>query len=170
MPTIDGKVRVLFVCMGNICRSPAGEGLFIAHVAAAGQTEKFEIDSAGTGGWHAGDLADPRMRQAAARRGVKFESRARQVKVKDFEAFDLIVAMDRQNLAHLQAMGRARPGQLFLLSELLGPEWPRDVPDPYYGGPEGFEKVLDMLDAAMPALLERALAAGAAAGGNQADE
>jgi protein-tyrosine phosphatase len=164
MPTIDGKVRVLFVCMGNICRSPAGEGLFIAHVAAAGQADKFEVDSAGTGGWHAGDLADPRMRQAAARRGVRLESRARQVKVKDFESFDLIVAMDRQNLAHLESMGRARPGQLFLLSELLGPEWPRDVPDPYYGGPEGFEKVLDMLDAAMPALLERGLAAGAAAG------
>jgi protein-tyrosine phosphatase len=164
MPTIDGKVRVLFVCMGNICRSPAGEGLFIAYVAAAGQADKFEVDSAGTGGWHAGDLADPRMRQAAARRGVMLESRARQVKVKDFESFDLIVAMDRQNLAHLESMGRARPGQLFLLSELLGPEWPRDVPDPYYGGPEGFEKVLDMLDAAMPALLERGLAAGAAAG------
>jgi protein-tyrosine phosphatase len=164
MPTIDGKVRVLFVCMGNICRSPAGEGLFIAHVAAAGLADKFEIDSAGTGGWHAGDPADPRMRQAAARRGVKLESRARQVKTKDFESFDLIVAMDRQNLAHLESMGRARPGQLFLLSELLGPAWPRDVPDPYYGGPEGFEKVLDMLDAAMPALLERGLAAGAAAG------
>jgi protein-tyrosine phosphatase len=164
MPTVDGKIRVLFVCMGNICRSPAGEGLFIAHVAAAGHSGRIEIDSAGTGGWHAGDLADPRMREAAARRGVDLQSRARQVKVRDFETFDLIVAMDRQNLAHLQQMGRARPGQLFLLSELLGKGWPADVPDPYYGGPEGFEEVLDMLEAAMPALLERALAAAGPGG------
>jgi len=161
MPTIEGKIRVLFVCLGNICRSPAGEGLFIAHVSSAGHAEKFEIDSAGTGGWHAGELADERMRKAASGRGVELLSRARKVRVKDFEDFDLIVAMDRENLAHLQAMGRARPGQLFLLSDLLaGGNWPVDVPDPYYGGPEGFERVLDMLGAAMPALLERALAAG----------
>ena len=163
MPTIEGKIRVLFVCMGNICRSPAGEGLFIAHVAAAGQAHRFEIDSAGTGGWHAGELADHRMRSAASRRGVELVSRARQVRAGDFAYFDLIVAMDRQNLAHLEAMGRARPGQLILLSEVLGPDWPADVPDPYYGGPEGFERVLDMLSAAMPALLERALATGAPA-------
>lgn len=158
MPTLDGKIRVLFVCLGNICRSPAGEGLFIAHVAAAGQGARIEIDSAGTGGWHAGELADERMRGAAARRGVELLSRARKVRARDFEDFDLIVAMDRRNLADLEAMARARPGQLLLLSELLGKEWPVDVPDPYYGGPEGFERVLDMLAAAMPALLDRALA------------
>lgn len=166
MPTIDGKIRVLFVCMGNICRSPAGEGLFIAHVGAAGHAEIIEIDSAGTGGWHAGEMADERMRRAAARRGVDLLSRARKVRTRDFDDFDLIVAMDRENLAHLEAMQRARPGQLFLLSELLGEEWPVDVPDPYYGGPEGFEKVLDMLTAAMPALLDRALALRDAAAGS----
>ncbi len=146
--------------MGNICRSPAAEGLFLDHVAKAGHQDRIEIDSAGTGGWHAGDLPDSRMRKAAASRGIRLESRARQVRRGDFEEFDLIVAMDRDNLAHLNAMGRARPGQLFLLSELLGPEWDTDVPDPYYGGPEGFETVLDMLAAAMPALLDRALLAG----------
>lgn len=162
MPTLDGKIRVLFVCLGNICRSPAGEGLFIAHVNGSGQAARFEIDSAGTGGWHAGELADERMRRAAARRGVELASRARQVRPRDFDDFDLIVAMDRKNLADLAAMKRARPGQLVLLSELLpGSEWPADVPDPYYGGPEGFDQVLDMLTAAMPALLERALATGA---------
>lgn len=151
--------RVLFVCLGNICRSPAAEGLFLDHVAKSGHGHRIAIDSAGTGGWHAGDLPDARMRQAAARRGIRLESRARQVRRDDFEKFDLIVAMDRDNLADLAALGRARPGQLFLLSELLGPEWPEDVPDPYYGGPEGFEKVLDMVTAALPALLDRALAA-----------
>lgn len=162
MPTLDGKIRVLFVCLGNICRSPAGEGLFIAHVNGSGHAERFEIDSAGTGGWHAGELADERMRRAASQRGVELISRARQVRPRDFDAFDLIVAMDRKNLADLAAMKRARPGQLVLLSELLpGSEWPADVPDPYYGGPEGFDQVLDMLTAAMPALLERALAASA---------
>lgn len=154
------KTRVLFVCLGNICRSPAAEGLFLDHVAKAGHGERIEIDSAGTGGWHAGDLPDARMRQAASSRGIQLVSRARQVRRDDFAKFDLIVAMDRDNLAHLKALSKARPGQLFLLSELLGPEWPADVPDPYYGGPEGFEKVLDMLEAAMPALLDRSLSSG----------
>lgn len=155
--TTPAKTRVLFVCLGNICRSPAAEGLFIDHVAKAGQSDRIDIDSAGTGGWHAGELPDARMRKAAASRGIELVSRARQVRRDDFEKFDLIVAMDRDNLAHLKTLGRAKPGQLFLLSELLGPEWDADVPDPYYGGPEGFETVLDMLNAAMPALLDRAL-------------
>ena len=157
-PAPPDPTRVLFVCLGNICRSPAAEGVFLAHLAARGLGHRIEVDSAGTGGWHAGDLPDPRMRAAAARRGLALTSRARQVRRDDFARFDLIVAMDRDNLANLEALGRARPGQLFLLSELLGPDWPIDVPDPYYGGPAGFDKVLDMLEAAMPALLERTLA------------
>ena len=155
--------RVLFVCLGNICRSPAAEGLFLHHLKQEGLEDQIEVDSAGTGGWHAGERADPRMRQAAQSRGVELPSRARQVQRQDFELFDLIVAMDRDNLAHLRQLAKARPGQLFLFSELLGKEWPQDVPDPYYGGPEGFETVLDMLTAGLPALTQRALAAQAAA-------
>ncbi len=149
------KTRVLFVCLGNICRSPAAEGVFATAVKAAGRSAEIDIDSAGTGNWHGGELADPRMRKAAARRGIELTSRARQVRPADFDEFDLIVAMDRDNLKNLEAMRKAKPGQLFLLSDLLGSEWPVDVPDPYYGGPEGFERVLDMLAAAMPALLEQ---------------
>lgn len=155
--------RVLFVCLGNICRSPAAEGLFLHHLVQEGLEGQIEVDSAGTGGWHAGDLADARMRQAARARGVELQSRARQVKREDFELFDLIVAMDRDNLAHLRRLGKSRPGQLFLFSELLGEGWPEDVPDPYYGGPEGFETVLDMLSAGLPALTQRALEGKAAA-------
>jgi protein-tyrosine phosphatase len=167
---MDGeKKRILFVCLGNICRSPAAEGLFADYVTAAGYADQVEIDSAGTGGWHRGELADPRMRRAASNRGCELTSRARQVQVADFTRFDLIVAMDRENLANLQRLrgqkarqlpliGDTRAGEVRLLSEFLPAGWPQDVPDPYYGGDEGFEQVLDMLSAACPALLEALLA------------
>lgn len=163
------KKRILFVCLGNICRSPAAEGLFADYVAAAGDGDRVEVDSAGTGGWHRGELADPRMRRAASTRGCELKSRARQVQAADFARFDLIVAMDRENLANLQTLrgqqarqlplvGDTRAGEVRLLGEFLPPGWPTDVPDPYYGGDEGFEQVLDMLSAACPALLETLLA------------
>jgi protein-tyrosine phosphatase len=170
---MDGeKKRILFVCLGNICRSPAAEGLFANHVKAAGYADSIEIDSAGTGNWHRGALADPRMRRAASNRGCELTSRARQVQVADFTRFDLIVAMDRENLAVLRALrgnrarqlpliDGARAGEVRLLSEFLPPGWPQDVPDPYYGDEAGFEQVLDMLSAACPALLEALLGARA---------
>lgn len=144
--------RVLFVCLGNICRSPSAEGVFRAFVAERGLGAQVEVDSAGTGVWHAGELPDPRSRQAAAKRGYRLDSRARQVEADDFQRFDLIVAMDRDNLRTLHAMrqGRAR---VCLLSEFLPPGSPPDVPDPYYGGTRGFEQVLDMIEAACEPLL-----------------
>ncbi|MEM1177442.1 MAG: low molecular weight protein-tyrosine-phosphatase [Acidobacteriota bacterium] len=146
---------VLFVCMGNICRSPTGEGLF-RHVAAEhGVAGEIEIESAGTIGYHAGAPPDARMRRAARRRGYLLEGSARQVEPSDFQRFDLIVAMDRDNLADLRAAAPSgAKAEIRLLSSFLPPGSPADVPDPYYGGEQGFETVIDMIEAACPAVLE----------------
>ena len=142
--------RVLFVCMGNICRSPTAEGVMRGLVADAGLTDRIEIDSAGTGGWHAGAPPDGRSVAAAARRGIRLTGAARQVTRADFEDFDLLVAMDRENLADLSAI--APPGTGHKIRLLLGEG--RDVPDPYYGGPHGFENVLDLVETACEQLLD----------------
>lgn len=150
------KIRVLFVCMGNICRSPAGEGVFADAVEKRGLADRFEIDSAGTIGYHAGELADRRMRQAAEARGYLLESRARQVVGADLEEFDVIIAMDSQNLSDLRALAKdqRQDSKLHLLSDFLsGDDFPKDVPDPYYGGLAGFETVLDMVESASVGLL-----------------
>lgn len=142
MPT-----RVLFVCLGNICRSPAAEAVFAALVAEAGLSDGFVLDSAGTGGWHEGEPADARMRRAARRRGVAIGSTARQVVPEDFARFDVILAMDASNLAALRRQApREHAGKVRLFRE-LDPEAPGgDVPDPYYGGDGGFDEVLDIVD------------------------
>ncbi len=152
---------ILFVCMGNICRSPTGEGLFRHTVEHHGLADDFDVDSAGTIGYHAGAAPDPRMRRAASRRGYELGGYARQVEPDDFERFSLIVAMDSDNYRDLEAMGLDRPGQLRMLSDFLDDGWPRDVPDPYYGGAQGFEDVLDMIEAACPSILEEMLDAAA---------
>lgn len=161
------RKSVLFVCMGNICRSPTGEGVFRALVGERGLSGQIEIDSAGTIGYHTGNPADARMRQAAERRGVSLDSRARQVTREDLSSFDLIVAMDRANYDDLIALGPDPDEQsrVRMLGEFLpsypekttGPDGAADVPDPYYGGPDGFEEVLDMVECACPALLEALL-------------
>jgi protein-tyrosine phosphatase len=140
--------RVLFVCSGNICRSPTAEGVFRHMVEEAGLAREIETESAGIGNWHVGDPPDPRACAAAKTRGYDLERlRASQVSAKDFERFDLLIAMDRTHLRDLEGMrpegarGRAR---LFL---------DRDVPDPYYGTTEDFERVLDMIEAGAKALL-----------------
>ena len=143
--------------MGNICRSPAAEGVFRYYVNQQGAAEDFYIDSAGTIDYHSGNPADPRMREAAARRGYTLTSVSRQVTPEDLEEFDLIVAMDRDNLAELQYLaGGSRPDILLLgsfLPEHQGPpEQALQVPDPYYGGSRGFEVVLDMLERACPGI------------------
>jgi protein-tyrosine phosphatase len=146
--------RVLFVCLGNICRSPAAEGVF-AHLAnVAGCADRFEIDSAGTGAWHVGEPADARMRAAAKHRGITLTSVARKVSAADFAHFDHILAMDRENLAALRRLAPAEHRHKIRLyrdldSEALG----EDVPDPYYGGDAGFEEVLDIVTRAGTALL-----------------
>jgi protein-tyrosine phosphatase len=143
-------VRVLFVCMGNICRSPTAEGVMRHLLAERGLEDEIEVQSAGTGGWHAGSPPDARSTRAAAARGITLEGAARQVTRADFEDFDLLVAMDRDNLADLRAI--APPGTEHKLRLLLGEG--RDVPDPYYGGPHGFENVLDLVETACEQLLD----------------
>lgn len=153
------EVSVLFVCMGNICRSPAAEGVCKALVDQRSEKPRVLVDSAGTIGYHSGKPPDARMVAAAARRGWNLTSRARQVTRADLDLFDHVIAMDQDNLAGLRSLHSAPRARLALFSHWLDlNRWPRDVPDPYYGGPAGFDEVLDMLQAGMPLLLEEILA------------
>jgi protein-tyrosine phosphatase len=148
--------RVLFVCMGNICRSPAAEGLFRAYVERRGMAEHIDVDSAGTLSYHAGEPADPRMCLAAAERGYELTGTARRVDRTDLDHFDLIVAMDRDNLDDLQSLAGGPQPHIRMLGSFIDGFDNRtalDVPDPYYGGPDGFERVLDLIESACPAIL-----------------
>lgn len=157
------RVRVLFVCLGNICRSPTAEGVMRALVREAGLEEQIELDSAGTGAWHVGEPPDARATQFARARGIALEGAARQVREEDFKEFDLILAMDGSNLRNLRRLAprEGARAQVRLLREFEGragsgsSEGDLDVPDPYYGGPGGFEEVLDLVHAACVPLLER---------------
>ena len=140
--------RVLFVCMGNICRSPTAEGVFRHLRDEAGVADEFIVDSAGTGGWHAGEPPDERATAAARSRGVTLASTARQVVAEDFDEFDVIVAMDTSNLRDLRRI--APPGTAHKLRLLAGV----DVPDPYYGGQDGFDEVFDLVERSCRALLD----------------
>ena len=150
--------RVLFVCLGNICRSPAAEGVFLQLLAEEGLEDRFVVDSAGTGGWHVGKPADARMRVAAGRRGIHLPSRARQLAAADLHSFDHILTMDASNLADVQSLEREVGGGRARIEPLVRycrSHRASEVPDPYYGGAEGFEHVLDLLDDACRGLLER---------------
>lgn len=155
-------VAVLFVCMGNICRSPTGEGVFRHYVGEAGLGAVIRVDSAGTTDYHTGEAPDARMQEAAARRGYVLDSAARRVRTADLEAFDLIVPMDHDNLAVLEHLAGGPRPHIRLLGSYLEDGGDnavaRPVPDPYFGGARGFEEVLDMIEAACPALLEHCLA------------
>jgi len=153
-------VRLLFVCLGNICRSPAAEAAFLHLVEEAGVADRFTVDSAGTGNWHAGEQADRRMRSAAQARGIAVTSRARQVTVDDFERFDHVFAMDAENLRALRALApRAARHKLRLFRD-LDPDAPgTDVPDPYSGTREDFEEVLDIVTRTGRALMAELTAA-----------
>ncbi len=140
--------RVLFVCSGNICRSPTAEAVFRRLVADAGLSDEIEVDSAGTGGWHAGDPPDERATAAARRRGLELGGVARQISPADFDKFDLIVAVDDENLQLLRRITRPDAGER--VRKLTA----QDVPDPYYGGPQGFDVVLDMVEDACRELLD----------------
>lgn len=150
-------VRILFVCMGNICRSPTAEGVMRALVNGAGLGERFELDSAGTHGYHIGEPPDSRSQRAAARRGYDISLlRARQVKVDDFGRFDLVLAMDRDNLMLLQrACPQPHLPKVKLFLEYAADAGTDEVPDPYYGGADGFETVLDLCEAAARGVIER---------------
>jgi protein-tyrosine phosphatase len=150
------KSSVLFVCMGNICRSPTAEGVFRHLVEQAGLGDHIEVDSAGTHAYHVNEPADRRASAAAARRGYSLEGiRARRVDEADFARFDYIIAMDRDNLAALEELITADHGaRLHLLLEFSqGAE--DEVPDPYYGGAAGFERVLDLVEDASRGLLDK---------------
>ncbi|HTU15696.1 MAG TPA: low molecular weight protein-tyrosine-phosphatase [Solirubrobacterales bacterium] len=138
-------MRVLFVCLGNICRSPTAEAVMRDLIEREGLAGEIEIDSAGTGDWHVGKSSDPRAIRAAATRGYEMTSRARQVSTADFEDFDLIVAMDRSNRDDLVALAGGDESKVRLLRSYAGDPDP-DVPDPYFGGEDGFEEVLDILE------------------------
>jgi len=148
---------VLFVCLGNICRSPTAEAVFRHQVEAAGLGGRIAVDSCGTAAYHVGEPPDARSQQAAARRGYDLSAlRARQFRAENFLRFGWILAMDRSNLAELEALRPTQwDGHLGLLLGLDPHSVREDVPDPYYGGGRGFEDVLDLLEAAGAALLER---------------
>ena len=139
-------IRVLMVCLGNICRSPTAEAVLRHKLAAAGLGDRVDVDSAGTGGWHVGEPPDPRSQRHALRRGYDLSAlRARRVAAADFERFDLIFAMDEANLADLERLRpRAARAELRLFAE-------RAVPDPYSGGAAGIEQVIDLVEAASDA-------------------
>ena len=153
-----GKYNVLFICLGNICRSPAAQAVMQAMVDERGLTDRFYIDSAGIGGWHIGDLPDKRMRVHARPRGYELTHRARKVQSSDFEDFDLIVGMDASNVDDLcnLAMTLEQQDKVVMMGDYIRQHPNYDhVPDPYYEGSEGFELVLDLLQDACDNLLDR---------------
>lgn len=156
--TESGKYSVLFICLGNICRSPAAQAVMQAMVDERGLTDRFYIDSAGIGGWHIGDLPDKRMRVHARPRGYELTHRARKVQSSDFEDFDLIVGMDAANVDDLRDLA-ASPQQMdkvVMMGDYIRRFPHHDyVPDPYYEGSEGFELVLDLLEDSCDNLLDQ---------------
>lgn len=147
-------MRILFVCLGNICRSPTAEAVLRALAAREAPELPLEVDSAGTADYHVGQPPDPRTRAAAARRGYDLSAlRARTVDSADFERFDLILAMDRENLGALKRRAPSHTHERLRLFLEFVPDAPEDVPDPYYGGPNGFEEVLDLVETATRGLL-----------------
>lgn len=150
--------RILFVCLGNICRSPSGENVMRYLVEEESLTGDFEIDSAGTEGWHTGNPPDARMTAAARKRGIPMRGSARQVVPGDFSHFDWIFAMDRsnhENLAEVRECCSDPTARLVLFCDFCEEHSEAEVPDPYYGGAEGFEKVLDLLEDGCGAFLRR---------------
>ena len=155
---MSGSKSVLFVCLGNICRSPTGEGVLKYLVAQRGLEDQIMVDSAGTIGYHSGNPADTRMREHASKRGYDLQSLSRKINSHDLKRFDLVIAMDRENKSDILAIDKTA-SNVRLLSDFLNDDWPTDVPDPYYGGADGFETVLDMVEAACPQILAELLEA-----------
>jgi protein-tyrosine phosphatase len=144
-------IRVVFVCTGNICRSPTAEAVLRQRVHEAGFADAIEVGSAGTGGWHVGDDADPRSLQTLRARGYDLAHSARQFRPSWFDEHELVVALDR---THVAALRRMRPDSDVRLLREWDPQGPGDVPDPYYGDQNGFEEVLDMVERSCEGLLE----------------
>ncbi len=162
-------MRILFVCLGNICRSPTAEGVLRHKLRDAGLGEDVDVESAGTGSWHVGNPPDRRATAAAAARGIELRSRAQRFETDHFDDFDLILAMDRQNLADMRELAphAAAEGKLRLFREydpLAVAAGDLEVPDPYFGGEDGFEDVLDMIDRACEGLIAEIRSSTAAGG------
>lgn len=150
------KHSLLFICLGNICRSPAAEGVMKAKVKAAGLSDQFYIDSAGIGDWHVGQLPDSRMRERAARRGYRLDSHARQIRQSDFSDFDLILVMDKGNyraVTSLAPTSEAKKKVAMLTDYLTAHHGVDVVPDPYYGDLSDFDYALDLIEDACEGLL-----------------
>ena len=158
VPPVDAartRRRVLFVCTGNICRSPLAEAVFKDLLERRGLDRRYEVDSAGTHGWHEGEPADPRTIKVGARHGLRVDSVARGLSAADFERFDVLVAMDRGHLREMRARcPKALHGKLVLMPDYDPERARRDVPDPYYGGENGFEEVYRILDRCCRGLLD----------------
>ncbi len=152
-------IKILFVCLGNICRSPAAEGVFINKIKTQGIQDDFFVDSAGTGSWHVGNPADSRMSLAASKRGIHLPSIARQISKEDISTFDFILTMDNQNLKDVKLLSSqqsiVKKAELNPILTFASKTNLVEVPDPYYGGDKGFEDVLDLLDDACDGLLRR---------------
>lgn len=150
---MSSNYRILFVCMGNICRSPAGECV-LRHIAA--DDTRIECDSAGTIGYHAGDAPDRRMTAAAAKRGIKLTGRARQIQATDLDSFDLILTMDEENYLNVRSLATCeqQSRKIRRFCEFCQDHDETEVPDPYYGGGAGFERVLDLLEDGCQHILE----------------
>lgn len=152
----SARLAVCFVCLGNICRSPTAEGIFLQLLEEADLADRVEVDSAGTGAYHTGDSADARSAATARSRGVSLVSRARAFAVEDFERFDWVIAMDGENHADLRALAPSSTAaaRIHLLRD-FDTDAPQgaDVPDPYYGGPRGFDDVFELCEAACRGLL-----------------
>lgn len=156
--TVEPKHRILFVCLGNICRSPAAQGIMQDIVSRQGQPSDWLLDSAGTGGYHVGQLPDLRMRIHARSRGLDLNHRCRQVTESDFDRFDLIVAMDRSNSSRLRAIAPTTEAEAKIveMADYLPASAHYDhIPDPYYEGDDGFELVLDLLQQGCQNLFNR---------------
>lgn len=156
MPNSEStRQRVLFVCLGNICRSPLAEGIFCRLVADRGLEDRFLVDSAGTAGYHAGEAPDHRSVEVAARRGIRLTSTARKVTQRDMDAPGVVVAMDESNRRALERLqGRSGQAEIVMMRDYDPEDEGADVPDPYYGGPGGFDEVYEMLTRSCEGLLD----------------
>ena len=155
------KISVLFVCLGNICRSPAAEAIFLKIIEDRGIKEKFIVDSAGTGSWHVGKGADRRMKLAAKNRNINIKSKARQIKREDFQRFNYILTMDNSNYIDVLKIKNSESSsddsKVIKLQEFASDFANKEVPDPYFGGDDGFNNVLDILEDSVSGFLKSLL-------------